>query len=92
MKDNKAIVTVLGQDQVGIISTLTNILAESDVNILDISQTILQDYFTMIMVVDVSKCKVGFGELKQSLLEAGEKIGLQVNAQKSEVFDFMHRI
>lgn len=92
MKENKIIVTVLGSDKVGIIATLTRILADTDANILDISQTILQEYFTMIMVVDISKSKIEFSELKNQLVEAGEKMGIQVNAQKSEVFDFMHRI
>lgn len=92
MKDNKIIVTVLGYDKVGIIATLTRILADTNSNILDISQTILQEYFTMIMVVDISNSKVDFSDLRSQLVTAGEVMGVQVNAQKSEAFDFMHRI
>ncbi|QUH26935.1 ACT domain-containing protein [Serpentinicella alkaliphila] len=92
MKEDKIIVTVLGSDKVGIIATITRILADTNANILDISQTILQQYFTMIMVVDISKTTVDFTDLRNQLVTAGEKMGVQVNAQKSEVFDFMHRI
>lgn len=92
MKEDKMIVTVLGSDKVGIIATITRILADTNANILDISQTILQQYFTMIMVVDISKTTVDFTDLRNQLVTAGEKMGVQVNAQKSEVFDFMHRI
>jgi len=92
MKENKIIVTVLGSDKVGIIATITRILADSKANILDISQTILHEYFTMIMVVDISNSTVDFADLRNQLVSVGEKMGVQVNAQKSEVFDYMHRI
>ena len=89
---NKVIVSVLGRDKVGIIAGTTRTLSEANANILDISQTILQDYLTMIMVVDISKCTVSFAELKENLEKTGEIIGVHINAQKAEVFDFMHRI
>jgi ACT domain-containing protein len=92
MHEKKIIVSVLGRDRVGIIAAVTNTLAECNANILDISQTILQDYFTMIMVVDIKDCKVDFLELKDKLKKVGEEIGIQVNIQNAEIFDFMHRI
>jgi ACT domain-containing protein len=91
-RSTKAIVTVVGQDKVGIVAGVTKILAESSVNILDLSQTIMQDYFTMIMLVDISKANVDFTTLKQNLSNFGEEIGLQVNLQHQDVFHFMHRI
>ena len=88
----KIIVSVIGRDRVGIIAATTKTLSEANVNILDISQTIMQDYFTMILVADISSCKVPFSELKENLRKTGEEIGLQINAQRAEIFDFMHRI
>jgi ACT domain-containing protein len=88
----KIIVSVIGRDRVGIIAATTQTLSEANANILDISQTIMQDYFTMILVADISKCTISFAELKENLQKTGERIGLQINAQKAEIFDFMHRI
>lgn len=88
----KAIVTVIGKDQVGIIAQVSHVLAENAVNILDISQTILQDYFTMIMLVDLTNMKISFSELSKRLNEKGETIGLQIKIQREEVFNAMHRI
>ena len=88
----RAIVTVIGKDQVGIIARVCALLSEQGVNVLDISQTILQDYFTMIMLVDIQKCKVPFAELVNILEDAAAKVGLEVHAQREEVFNAMHKI
>jgi ACT domain-containing protein len=88
----KAIVTVIGKDKVGIIAQVSAVLAENRVNILDISQTILQDYFTMIMLVDLTDIKISFSELSRKLNEKGEIIGLQIKIQREEVFSAMHKI
>ena len=88
----KAIVTVIGKDKIGIIARVSAILAENMVNILDISQTILQDYFTMIMLVDLEKMKISFSELSQKLDEKGKTIGLQIKIQREEVFKAMHQV
>lgn len=87
-----AIVTVLGQDRVGIIAAVCNRLANYNVNILDISQTILQGAFTMVMAVDVSKSTASFGELGKGLNELGAEMGLSIRIQREEIFDAMHSI
>ncbi|RQD70007.1 MAG: ACT domain-containing protein [Tindallia sp. MSAO_Bac2] len=92
MDQQKVIISVLGRDRVGIIATISNILADHNANIVDISQTILQDYFTMIMLVDVTHSPLEFNELKKRIAEAGDAIGMQVNVQNTEIFDYMHRI
>ncbi len=89
---DKIIVSVIGRDKVGIIAATSQTLSEADANILDISQTIMQDYFAMILVADISGCKISFAELKENLKNTGEKIGMQINTQRAEIFDFMHRI
>ena len=88
----KAIVTVVGKDRVGIIADVCTILAKNGVNILDISQTILQDYFTMMMIVDVSGCTAGFSQLADVLKAHGEESGLSIRVQREDIFDAMHRI
>ena len=88
----KAIVTVIGKDQVGIIAAVCALLSEKNVNVLDISQTILQDYFTMIMLVDVSAATVPFAQLKEALAEAGAERGLDIRIQREDIFNAMHRI
>ena len=87
-----AIVTVLGQDKVGIIAAVCNRLAGYNVNILDISQTILQGAFTMVMAVDVSKSTASFGELGRGLNDLGTEMGLSIRIQREEIFDAMHSI
>ena len=87
-----AIVTVVGQDKVGIIAAICILLSEYNVNILDISQTILQGAFTMVMAVDVSKSTATIGELGTALAEPGTKIDLSIRIQREEIFDAMHRI
>ncbi|MHB8124842.1 MAG: ACT domain-containing protein [Desulfitobacteriaceae bacterium] len=91
-KTNRVIVTVLGKDQLGIIAWVSGRLAEQKVNILDISQTILQEFFTMIMVVDLSTSTLEVAELAATLNKEGQLRGLQVSVQHEDVFTFMHRI
>ena len=88
----RAIVTVIGKDHVGIIADVTALLAQYGVNVLDISQTVLQEYFTMIMLVDASQCTVPFADLARALVEAGAQRGLQIRAQREDIFNAMHRI
>ena len=88
----RAIVTVVGKDRVGIIANVCNLLAKYQVNVLDISQTVLQEYFTMIMLVDASACTMPFAELTALLRSEGEKLGLEIRAQREDIFNAMHRI
>jgi len=87
-----AIITVVAKDAVGIIAYISGFLSEKNINIMDISQTILQEYFTMIMLVDLTKCSLPFDELRGSLLEAGDKRGLVVHIQREDIFNAMHKI
>lgn len=89
---NKVIITVIGRDKVGIIAGISNILAEAQINILDISQTILQGFFTMVMVVDMSASTIDIAELRDKLREKGRKLGLEITVQHEDIFKFMHRI
>ena len=87
-----AIVTVVGQDKVGIIAAICALLAEDNVNILDISQTILEGSFTMVMAVDVSNASASVGDLRDRLEELGKKMEISIRIQRQEIFDAMHRI
>ena len=87
-----AIVTVVGQDRVGIIAAVCNKLASFNVNILDISQTIMQSSFTMVMAVDVGAATASFGELSGALAELGAEMGLSIRIQREDIFNAMHRI
>ncbi|MBQ8827583.1 MAG: ACT domain-containing protein [Clostridia bacterium] len=89
---NKAIITVLGADKVGIIAAVSTYLAEKDINILDISQTIMQEIFTMIMMVDTSKSKSSFDELHDDLKKMGDGLGVKIQIQRTEIFNSMHKI
>jgi ACT domain-containing protein len=88
----RAIVSVIGKDQVGIIASVCQLLSSYQVNVLDISQTILQDYFTMIMIVDAGNATVPFSELVTALETEGQKRNLTIHAQREEIFNAMHRI
>ena len=88
----KAIVTVAGKDQVGIIAAVCVKLADYNVNVLDISQTVMQGYFTMMMIVDVSACSVPLAELVVLMEEMGKERGLSVRLQREDIFEAMHRI
>lgn len=88
----KAVITVIGKDRVGIICSVSNILAKANVNILDISQTIMQDIFTMIMLVDISNSASDFTSIKNDLENLGEELGLSIRIQHEDIFNSMHRI
>ena len=88
----RAIVTVIGKDKVGIIANVCTLLSQSDVNILDISQTILDKYFTMIMLVDTSGCQMPFVDLANALKARGEEQALSIRIQREDIFEAMHRI
>ena len=88
----KAIVTVVGQDRVGIIAAVCARLAEFNVNVLDISQTVMQGYFTMMMAVEVSQCNVPVAELAKSMEAVGTGMGLSIRVQREDIFQSMHRI
>lgn len=88
----RAIITVLGQDKVGIIAAICTLLAQNNVNILDISQTILQGSFTMVMAVDLSASRLAIGELRDELETLGTSIGMSIRIQREELFDAMHRV
>ncbi|QNU65312.1 ACT domain-containing protein [Ruminiclostridium herbifermentans] len=88
----RAVITVLGKDRVGIIAGVSNILADSNVNILDITQTIMQDVFTMITLVDISGCNIPFDVLSERLDKKGVELGLKIQIQHEDIFNSMHRI
>ena len=88
----KAVVTVVGKDQVGIIAMVCNRLAEYNVNVLDISQTVMQGYFTMMMVVDVSACTIPLAEFCTVMEESGKEKNLSIRVQREDIFEAMHRI
>ena len=88
---NRVIVTVVGKDTVGIIAVCTY-MADKGINILDISQTIVQEYFNMMMITDIKSCTVPFDVMSSDLQKLGESIGVQVKCQREDIFDKMHRI
>ena len=88
----KAIVTVVGKDQVGIIAGVCNRLAEYNINVLDICQTIMQGYFTMMMVVDLALCTTAFDVLSREMKAYGEGKGLSIRIQREDIFDAMHKL
>lgn len=89
-KKNTAVVTVVGNDTIGIIARVSAALARHDANILDISQTVLSGMFNMMMIVDISLSR--FEALSDELAQAGKQLGLEIRIQRSEIFDAMHRI
>lgn len=88
----KAVITVIGKDRVGIISGVSAVLSESNVNILDITQTILGDMFTMMMIVDIGKSKLQFDKISDELTSLGERLGVEIRIQLEDIFQAMHRI
>ena len=88
----KAIVTVIGKDRVGITAAVCALLAQHNINILDISQTGLQDYFTMVMLVDTAACTASIGEMADLLEQAGKEQELSIRIQREDIFNAMHRI
>lgn len=88
----RAVVTVVGKDKTGIIAKVSGFLAERGVNILDISQTIMEEYFAMIMLVDVSGSKQSLGQLAEECGALGQKIGMSIHVQHEEIFNAMHSV
>ena len=88
----RAIVTIIGSDRIGIIAGISNEIANANVNILDISQSVIREFFTMIMMVDLSGAAVTFEELRSRLTRKGQELGVRVEIQREEIFKSMHRI
>ena len=88
----KSIITVVGKDTVGIIAKVCTYLAENNINILDISQTIVQDYFNMMMIVDANNADKKIGNIADEIEKLGEEIGVQIKIQQEDIFNSMHRI
>jgi len=88
----KCIITVVGKDTVGIIAKVCTYLAENQVNILDISQTIVQGYFNMMMITDMEKASKELGDVAEELEALGEEIGVTIRCQRAEIFEKMHRL
>ena len=88
----KAIVTVVGQDRVGIIAAVCTKLAAYQINVLDISQTVMQGYFTMMMATEVSACNIPLAELGRRMEEVGKQMDLSIRVQREDIFHAMHRI
>lgn len=88
----KAIVTVVGKDRVGIIANVCTALANYNVNVLDISQTVMQGYFTMMMATDVSQSNIPMAQLASELEKIGKDMGLSIRIQREDIFEAMHRI
>ncbi len=88
----KAVVTVVGKDRVGIIAQVCVELAEHHINVLDISQTVMQGYFTMMMVVDTAQCELPLAELCRRMDAKGQEMGVSIRVQREDVFDAMHRV
>jgi ACT domain-containing protein len=88
----RAIVTIIGSDRVGIIAGISTAIADANVNILDISQSVIREFFTMIMMVDIGGATMTFEELSRRLARKGEELGVRVEIQREEIFKAMHRI
>ena len=88
----KAIITVIGKDTTGIIASVCTLLAERKINILDISQTVMDGFFTMTMLVDLTESTAAFADVSDALTAKGEEMGLSIRIQREDIFDLMHRI
>lgn len=88
----KAILTVIGKDKVGIIAGVSQCLATEAINILDVSQTIMDDYFTMMMMIDVSHADSDFSQIQTSLTELGKTLGVKISVQREDIFNTMHKL
>lgn len=88
----RAVITVIGKDMVGILAKVSTRCAETDVNVIEVTQSILQDMFAMIMMVDISKSTIPFDELVDSLKKIGDEMGLKVHVMHEDIFNSMHRI
>ena len=92
MNNQRAIITVVGKDTIGIIAKVCTYLADSKINILDISQTIVQQFFNMMMIVDMTKTDKPFNQIADELVAVGTDAGVQIKCQLEDIFDKMHRI
>ena len=88
----KAILTVIGKDKVGIIAGVSNKMLEFNINILDVNQTIMQDFFTMMMMLDCTEMKGSFDEVREALTKEGKKLGVDIKIQRDEIFKSMHSL
>lgn len=88
----RAVVAVIGKDTVGILAKITAICAEYNANVMDVTQTIMQDLFAMTMLIDITKCSADYGVLADKLVKSGEDMGLQVHVMHEDIFNSMHRI
>lgn len=88
----RAVITVVGKDKVGILARVSSICAENQVNITEVTQSILHDLFAMVMVVDIAKCSVPFSNLSDEFTEAGNEMGLKIHAVHEDIFNAMHHI
>ncbi len=88
----RAVITVIGKDMVGILAKVSAICAENSVNVLEVTQSVLQDLFAMIMLVDISKSKVSIGELSDQFTELGERENLKIHVMHEDIFNSMHKI
>ena len=88
----RAVITVVGKDSVGILAQVSDICAENNVNVIEVTQSILQDMFCMIMIVDLSKCNKSFTEFSDSMAELGKKQALSIHVMHEDIFNSMHRI
>jgi ACT domain-containing protein len=91
-KADRAIITIIGSDRVGIIAGISAVLAQAQVNILDISQSVIREFFTMIMMVDLAGSPLSFHALRERLTRKGEELSVRVEIQREEIFKAMHRI
>ena len=92
MDSHRAVVSVLGVDRIGIIARVANVLADAQVNIVDISQTVMDDFFSMILIADLGPMSLSFEELRARLVATGEALQLRIDIQHDSAFRFMHRI
>lgn len=90
--ESQIIITVSGVDKVGIVSKVTGVLAQNNVNIEDIKQTLMQGHFVMFMLCDIKNSQSSFAQIKESLVKTGEELGMEIWVQKREIFDNMHKI
>ncbi len=88
----RAVVTVIGKDKKGIIAGVSTELADAGINILDINQTIQQEFFTMIMLIDMADAREGFHQIKKRLSEKGTNLGVQIRIQREDIFNAMHQV
>lgn len=88
----RGILTVIGKDKVGIIAGISNKLLQLNINILDVNQTIIDEYFTMIMMLDLKNANEEFDKIKKELLAKGEELGVDVKIQREEIFNSMHSL